>query len=268
VPDLATLLKPNPRIRELRPGEPDPEGRSVVYWMQRAQRGVDNLALNHAIKLGNALKLLVLAVFGLTPDYPDGQRRHYRFLVEGLVDTQRDMEGKGVPLVVRIGTPNDVAAQVATEAKAAIVVGDENPVKVGQIWRNALGTALKVPIRLVDADVVVPTSLFPKEEFAARTIRPKIHRVWDEYLKPMTNPKASIAWEEESIPPGEVIDPDALMEKLKVGGVGEVAGYLGGTVEAIRRLKRFLKERLPVYATERNEPTKPIKSVSTRCLRN
>jgi deoxyribodipyrimidine photo-lyase len=255
VPDLATLLKPNPRIRELRPGEPDPEGRSVVYWMQRAQRGVDNLALNHAIKLGNALKLPVLAVFGLTPDYPDGQRRHYRFLVEGLVDTQRDMEGKGVPLVVRIGTPNDVAAQVATEAKAAIVVGDENPVKVGQIWRNALGTALKVPIRLVDADVVVPTSLFPKEEFAARTIRPKIHRVWDEYLKPMTNPKASIAWEEESIPPGEVIDPDALMEKLKVGGVGEVAGYLGGTVEAIRRLKRFLKERLPVYATERNEPT-------------
>jgi deoxyribodipyrimidine photo-lyase len=46
--DLATLLKPNPRIRVLREGDPDPDGRCVLYWMQRAQRGVDNLALNHA----------------------------------------------------------------------------------------------------------------------------------------------------------------------------------------------------------------------------
>ncbi len=39
------------------------------------------------------------------------------------------MEARGVPLVVRIGNPNEVAAKVATEAKAAIVVGDENPVR-------------------------------------------------------------------------------------------------------------------------------------------
>lgn len=158
-------------------------------------------------------------------------------------------------MVVRIGNPNEVAAKVATEAKAAIVVGDENPVKIGQIWRDALARELKVPFRCVDADVVVPSSLFPKEEFAARTIRPKIHRVWDEYLRPITNPKASVAWEPESIPNGLPIEPDALMERLKVKGVGEVPGYLGGTVEAMRRLRRFVKERLPVYATERNEPT-------------
>ena len=69
------------------------------------------------------------------------------------------------------------------------MVGDENPSRRLMIWREALGKALEMPIRLVDADVVVPTSLFPKEEFAARTLRPKIHRVWDEYLKPITNPQ-------------------------------------------------------------------------------
>jgi deoxyribodipyrimidine photo-lyase len=44
--------------------------------MQRAQRGRDNPALNHAIELGNALKQPVLAVFGLTADYPEAERRH------------------------------------------------------------------------------------------------------------------------------------------------------------------------------------------------
>jgi deoxyribodipyrimidine photo-lyase len=255
VPDLDHLFAPDPRIRTLRTGEPDPDGRSVVYWMQRAQRGVDNPALDHAIEIGNALKLPVLAVFGLTADYPEAERRHYRFLVEGLPDSAKDLEKKGVPLVVRIGSPAGVAAEVARESRAAIVVGDENPVRVGGNWRESVANALTVPFRLVDADVVVPTSLFPKEEFAARTIRPKIHKIWDQYLKPLANPKAIIPWEPKSIPQGEPIDPDALMDRLKVKGVGEVAGYPGGTSEAIRRLKRFIKERLPVYATERNEPT-------------
>ena len=55
-PSLETLLKPHPRVRVLRDGPPDPEGTCIVYWMQRAQRGVDNAALNLAIALGNALR--------------------------------------------------------------------------------------------------------------------------------------------------------------------------------------------------------------------
>ncbi len=254
MPELATLLQPNPRIRVLRDGLPDPEGRCVVYWMQRAQRGLDNLALNHAIKLGNALKLPVLAVFGLTPAYPEAERRHYRFLAEGLPDTKKDLEARGVPFVLRIGTPNEVLEKIVSEVKAAIVVADENPIHVVKKWHDAFAEAVKLPFRCVDADVVVPTSLFPKEEFAARTIRPKIHRVWNEYLQPMTNPKAQVSWEMDKLPKGEAIEPDGLMERLKIGGVGEVAGYQGGSAEALRRLQRFVKDRLPVYATQRNEP--------------
>ena len=73
------LPAPHPRVRVLRPGPPDPERKCIVYWMQR---GVDNPALNMAIALGNAVGQPVLAVFSLTADYPDAQRRHYRFLVE------------------------------------------------------------------------------------------------------------------------------------------------------------------------------------------
>ncbi len=126
---LASLLAPHPRVRVLRPGPPDPERKCVVYWMQRAQRGVDNPALNMTIALGNAVGQPVLAVFSLTADYPGAQRRHYRFLVEGLVDAERDLMVRGVPLVVRLGRPGEVVPALIAEMGAPLVVGDENPVR-------------------------------------------------------------------------------------------------------------------------------------------
>ena len=173
---LEHLLAPQPRVRIGRPGKPDPEGRCIVYWMQRAQRGVDNPALNLAIDVGNALGLPVLAIFGLTAEYPGAQKRHYQFLLDGLRDAEADLRRRGVELTVRIGPPDDVVAAIADLVLPALVVSDENPVRVGGLWRSSLRHRLRVPFYLVDADVVVPTSLFPREEYAARTIRPKIHR--------------------------------------------------------------------------------------------
>ncbi|QEH38315.1 Deoxyribodipyrimidine photo-lyase [Aquisphaera giovannonii] len=252
---LAKLLSPHPRVRALRPGGPDPAGACVVYWMQRAQRGLDNPALNMAIAVGNAAGLPVVAAFGLTADYPGAQRRHYRFLVEGLVDAEADLAKRGVPLAVRLGRPADVVPAFAEEVRAAFVVGDENPVRVGMQWRDRVARALRVPFHLVDADVVVPSSLFPKEEFAARTLRPKIHRVLGDYLKPIPAISARHAWPDGKAPRGEAIGVDPLMAKLKVAGAGEVPGYVGGTREALRRLRRFVRERLDRYASDRNEPT-------------
>jgi deoxyribodipyrimidine photo-lyase len=62
------------------------------------------------------------------------------------------------------------------------------------------------------------------------------------------------------LPRGEPIEPDRLLERLKPGGAGAVAGYLGGTNEALARLRRFVSERLPRYATERNEPSAGVNS--------
>ena len=253
--NLSTRIGNNPRYRVLRDAPIGSDGDCVLYWMQRSQRGLDNPALNLAIELANELRLPMLAVFGLTADYPGAQRRHYRFLVEGLTETRDDLLAKRVPLVVRIGSPDEVVAKVAHEARAVLVVGDENPVRVGQFWRESLAKKLDIPLVFVDADVVVPSSLFPREEYAARTIRPKIHKVWDEYLKPIPNPKTEAGWGRVPLPKGHVVEPDTLMDALKVGGVGEVKDYRGGPIEARRRLDRFVSERLSGYAAERNQPT-------------
>ncbi len=196
----------------------------------------------------------MLAVFGLTADYPGAQRRHYRFLVDGLVDVEADLHRRGVSLVVRLGQPDAIVPAVAHEVGAAIVVGDENPVRIGQQWRDRVARELKVPFYLVDADVVVPSSHFPTEEFAARTIRPKIHRLLGDYLRPIPEPSAQVKWTGPP-PAGEAADPVGLLKSLRVGGVAEVPGYRGGSREAMRRLKHFIRERLPRYSEDRNEPT-------------
>ncbi len=253
---LERLLAPHPRLRAVRPGLPAPQGRCVIYWMQRSQRGVDNPALNLAIVIGNSLEVPVLAVFGLTPSYPGAQRRHYRFLLDGLVDAASDLERRGVTLVVRLGRPDEVVTAVAREVRAGLVVGDENPVRVGKQWREALAGDLGVPFYLVDGDVVVPSSHFPKEEYAARTIRPKIHRVLEDYLKPLPNPVARVAWTGQP-PSGVAIDPTTLMEQLKVGGSAEVPGYRGGSREALDRLRRFVRRTLAALR-DRAEPPDPV----------
>jgi deoxyribodipyrimidine photo-lyase len=250
----SSILAEDPRIKRWGALEPDPDGRCVVYWMQRAQRACDNPALNLAIDLGNTWKLPVICVFGLTADYPGAQRRHYRFMLEGLEETAERLRSRGVPFVVRLGSPAEIVARAAAEWRPRIVIGDENPVRIGRVWREEAARRLRVPLVTVDADVIVPSSLFPKEEYAARTIRPKIHRVWKTYLKPLDEPRAETQWTGAELPASEVLDVDRLLERLKVGGVPEVRGYLGGTTEALRRLDRFVRERLDRYETERNEP--------------
>ncbi|HKG22806.1 MAG TPA: deoxyribodipyrimidine photo-lyase, partial [Blastocatellia bacterium] len=86
--ELEKILS-DPRVTVRRSGSPDPSGRSVVYWMQRAQRAVDNPALNVAIRAANELRLPLAVFFGLHPNYPGANLRHYAFLLEGLEETAR-----------------------------------------------------------------------------------------------------------------------------------------------------------------------------------
>lgn len=253
---LQRLWAPHPRVRIWNEGDPDPDGSCVLYWMQRSQRGRDNAALNLAIALGNELRLPVVCVFGLTPSYPGAERRHYRFMLQGLTDAANELERRGVPFCLGIGSPDAVVLKAAKNLRPAAVIGDENPLKIGQKWRTAVAEGLKIPFRCVDGDVVVPSSLFAKEEFAARTLRPKIHRVLADFMKPIPNPPAQVPWpSDRDLPFPRQVDPDRLLEELKVGGVAEVRDYVGGAREAERRLKLFLDRRLPSYASERNEPT-------------
>lgn len=247
---------PVSRSREANRQPVDYDGQCVIYWMQRAQRGRDNAALNLAIDHANRLNVPVVCIFALTDNYPDAQRRHYRFLVQGLVDAAEDLAEKGVPLIVRFGSPPEVVLKAIRELKPAIVIGDENPVRVGQHWRQKIANESPVRFEVVDADVVVPSAHFPKEEYAARTIRPKIAKVLDQFLERVPNPSANVAWPLGKAPIGEPFDETHLMSLVRATGASELPEYRGGAKEAQKRLEKFIRQRLENYDELRNEPAR------------
>ena len=249
----------SPGVAVRRPGTPDSDGRSVVYWMQRAQRASDNPALDLAIDAANALRLPVVVYVGLTPAYPNANRRHYAFLADGLPEVARDVQARGAGFVLRRHPDHDVA-RFCHDAGAALVVGDENPLREPERWRAEATGRLRVPFWTVDADVVVPGALLAKEQYAARTIRPRLRPLIPRYLEPRAEPRARVAW--RASPGTAGLPPDeATVAGLAVdASAGRVASVKGGPSEARRTLARFVRERLHGYAEGRNRPERDATS--------
>ena len=91
---------------------------------------------------------------------------------------------------------------------------------------------------------------------AARTLRPKLHRVWDDYLRPLdeTPPEHHAGMLELEFE----VDLSALdraLDGLELdGGVAPVRRFEGGSSAARRRLTSFLEGSLAGYAEGRGEP--------------
>jgi deoxyribodipyrimidine photo-lyase len=246
-------LAAHPRVTIRRHGPPDPDGRCVVYWMQRALRGLDNPALDVSIRAANILGLPVVAFLGVVPFYPSANRRHYRFLAEGLPDLARDLESRWVGFALRRYPDHELTA-FCTAVHPALVVGDENPLREAERWRGVVAARLHVPVWTVDADVIVPTTLLQKEQYAARTMRPRIRPLVPPYLAEDEEPRARSSW---VVPDGlALVDP--VPESLDALPVDESAGavstFRGGASEGLRILHRFIHVRLTGYAVNRNHP--------------
>lgn len=244
----------NPRITIRRAGQSDPEGKCVVYWMQRAQRGIDNPALDVAMQLANELQLPVAVFFGLHPNYPHGNLRHYTFLVDGLAETAKQIEQRGAAFVYR-PFPDHSLIKFCAEVQPALVVGDENPLREPEGWRRSATQKLNVPFYTVDADVIVPTKYFEKEEYAARTMRPKIHRLLPVFMNQLENPDARYKWNPQTKPKNTFPIDESILDSLPLDRTTQaVAGFKGGTAEGMRRLQHFITHTLARYDTERNFP--------------
>ena len=118
-------LTENPRVTVRRAGTPDADGSCVVYWMQRAQRGVDNPALEVAVQAANEIGKPVVVFFAPRP-FPPANLRHYAFLGDGISDIAEALEKRRVGFVLR-RFPDHSLLRFCEEVKPALVVGDENP---------------------------------------------------------------------------------------------------------------------------------------------
>src|SRR5579864_204635 len=186
-------LSSDPRVTIRRPGDPDGDGKCVVYWMQRAQRALDNPALEVAVQVANAVGKPCVVFFAPVPFYPHANLRHYRFLNQGIPAIAKGLKKRGIAFVLR-RFPDHHLLKFCSEVRPALVVGDENPMREPENWRVKVAEQLRIPFWTVDADVIVPSKLLMKEQYGAYTVRPVIHRLLSEFLQPLGNTRAKVEW--------------------------------------------------------------------------
>jgi deoxyribodipyrimidine photo-lyase len=242
----------DPRVLVRRGGEPRRDGRAVVYWMQRAQRALDNPALELAIKVANELGLPVVVFFSVIPNYPNANLRHYHFMQQGLRDVAADLTERGIRFVVRCW-PQNTLDELLTDVDAALVIGDENPCREPERWRQVLATKLQIPYWTVDADVVVPSRIFGKSFFMLQHFRPKLATEMPHFLHRPRPVKPLYAWKSK-------LRSDSLEGDLTAGfkqldrSIGPVDSFTGGTHAALKLLRSFVEKKLATYDADRNRP--------------
>lgn len=236
-----------------------PVGRSRHYallWIQQAQRSRNNPSLEFAAERANELRLPLVAGFGLTPGYPEANRRHYAFLIEGLFALRDALAERGIPLVLRLGRPADTISALA--ARAAILVCDRGYLRHQAAWREDVARAADCAAWEVEGEVCVPVDMASnREEYAARTLRPKLRAFLDPLppLPPRVRLRRSGLGLD--LPHDWTEGPDALLARLPAGGgAGRVPGFQGGETAARARLGSFLRQGLAAYPDAHSDPAR------------
>jgi deoxyribodipyrimidine photo-lyase len=221
--------------------------------MQRAQRGIDNPALDLAVDAANLLRRPVVVFLAPVPFYPNANLRHYRFLAEGIPDIAAALARRNIGFVLR-RFPEHSLLRFCNEVKAALVIGDENPMREPEAWRRTAAKKLRIPLWTVDADVIVPSRLLEKAKYAAHIIRPRLQAHLKNFLVPAANPVAHVAWRKPTKVTSLEADFDITQGWQLDRSVAAVAAWHGGTTSALSLSKEFIQHNLRGYGTQRNKP--------------
>jgi len=227
---------------------------SVLYWMSRDQRVNDNWALLFAQELALERKVSLGVVFCLAPSFLNATSRQYGFMLEGLQEVENHLAELNIPFFLLIGSPEQELPAFLVKHHIGGLVTDFDPLRIKQQWKKEVAAHIKSRIYEVDGRNIVPCwEASSKKEYAAYTLRPKIHRALPEFLKdfplaqkhPFPWPKKvkKTNWDEAEI-------------SLKIDrSVPEIDWLLPGEKAAAATLDRFLTKKLSAYASRRNDPT-------------
>lgn len=242
------------RIHELRPGKVSCG--PVIYWMSRDQRTEDNWALLYAADQARQRETGLIVVFCLAPVFLDATIRQYGYMLKGLVQVEAGLRLRNIPFFLRLGDAAATLPPLVRDLDAGLLVTEFSPLRVKRLWTEEVLRNVSIPVHEVDAHNIVPCrEASDKQEYAARTIRQKIHRRIEEFLTEFpklprfSHPASTTA-----------VDWDAARQSLRVNmNVTEVDWLRPGENAARKTLDAFIRQRLPEYG-KRNDPNAPVLS--------
>lgn len=232
----------------------------VLYWMRRDQRTADNWALLYAQELAHAQGVPLVVSFNLAPGFLGGGRRQHVFKVDGVREVAATLADYDIPFYLLQGqdTQEDIVSFVQ-EYEIGAVVTDFFPLHLPQSWVSHVAEHVSVPVYEVDTHNVVPCwQASDKQEYAARTIRPKIHRQLEAFLTEFPElQRQQHSWP-HSVPD---INWQAVRDEADVDDAVPPVDWLeAGEQAGQAMLQTFLDQRLHRYAEDRNDPNVEVLS--------
>jgi len=283
---LLTLNTPLPREKE------SLDNPCVVFWMIRDVRTVDNWALSFAQSLAVQKEVPLRVVYALPPP-PDEEAsegeggappspadmsltlRHGSFLLDGLKVVANELCRAEVPFDIlcppsRASVGESIKQFCASPSHEALaVVCDMSPLRHFRQWTETQAAPLlagaDVPLYQVDAHNIVPVWMAsPKREVGARTLRPKIHKVFGEYCThfPEMRGNSHLQRKKEGVAKGEKGENRHNWSKYRQylrldESIKEVKGMEAGHEVAMERFRDFCSSKqygLKNFDTLRNDP--------------
>lgn len=219
---------------------------SSVMWFRRDLRLEDNPALVAAIKASESGEVTPLFVLDPMFSKRSGAPR-LAFLYRSLRDLNIQMSGS---LVVRVGDPVDVVAQVAKQVGATEVFAAKDFAPYGQKRDLAVSKSLaKVGAKLnhVGSPYAVDPGTVRKADNTPYAVFTPFSKIWVAHGWPTPTRKATVKWHGAPKVKSDAIPADPILT-AKIPDVGVKAAW--------KRWEQFAESGLKKYKTERNNPAK------------
>jgi deoxyribodipyrimidine photo-lyase len=248
------MFKVNPkRVRLLKQGV-ESNG-SVLYWMSRDQRVHNNWALIFAQQLAEENRSGLIVVFNLVPDFLGATIRQYLFMLNGLQELEKELLRYNIPFTILFGSPEKNIPEFTKANNISYLVTDFDPLKNKQDWKRKISQLINIPFFEVDAHNVVPCFyVSKKQEFGAYTLRPKIHKVIEEFLDEYSSLKEMTKTGKISVDP---VNWNKISESLNIDRAFKEDDWLKpGENNAQLQFENFLNNSFENYSLIRNDPSK------------
>ena len=245
-----------------------PEGEFVLYWMQSTHRFEENWALRFAVLEADRLNKPLVIHQGLDPTYEHASDRIHHFILHNARELSARAARMGLhyQFVLRRRRDDDRRVVDRLAARAALVVTDRYPTCGIAERTQRFAARANCRVVAIESHGVVPSGAIEKEEYAARTIRPKLQKLMALALEPVEDrgprvavPASLAASLRDTLQVAALdldsVDLGAAIASCEIDHAVAPAPLESGLDAARRRLAAFCADALPRYSERRSDPT-------------
>jgi deoxyribodipyrimidine photo-lyase len=263
-------IVPPLRIRTVNREEVSDSGDYVLYWMIAHRRAGYNFSLQRAVEWAKKLSKPLVILEALRSDYPWASERLHRFVIEGMADNAQQFSKRNVlyyPYIeAKQGAGKGLLKRLAN--RACVVVSDDFPCFFLPRMIEAASRQTVVRFEAVDSNGLLPmraaekvfARAFDFRRFLQKHLLPHLAEIpkrdpLSRVRFPALNSlpaKITRSWPKSN--PAELLASGNYLKSLPIDHTVQPVATSGGSRAANKALRLFLKTRLSIYESDRNQP--------------